>query len=148
MTRKEFIRKVEEKIKIIRAEYNYTQDKMAEILGMSKKTLVQIEKERSSLGWSGAVTFCTIFKNSEILKMTFGGDPIDVILILAFETYEKEYDPTMGGKIWWNNIKDTGDYRIQQNMISKHYRILDKNNSRILSSYDLNYIEKRLDELI
>ncbi|UZQ50272.1 hypothetical protein [Clostridium kluyveri] len=40
-----------------------------------------------------------------------------------------------------------GTYKIQQNMISKHYRILNNKNMRICSSFDFNYIQKRLKEL-
>jgi len=124
MTRLNFIKIASEKLKLIRIEGEYTQDKMAEIVGISKKTLVQIEKGRSTLGWAGAVTMCTIFRNSEILEMAFGGDSQDIILSLAYTGYESN-EKTLGGKIWWTNIKLTDKYRIQQNIISEHYRILD-----------------------
>lgn len=146
MTRADFIKKAAEKLKLIRIESNYSQDKMAEILGISKKTLVQIEKGRSALGWAGAVTLCTIFRNSEVLGMTFGGDPQDIILSLAFTDYESN-EKTMGGKVWWNNIECTDEFRIQQNIISGHYRILDGQDRRICSSFDFEYIRKRLQEL-
>lgn len=147
MTREKFISKVDEKLKIIRTEKDLTQDKMASILGISKKTLVQIEKGRGSLGWSGAVTLCTIFKDSEILQVTFGGDTEDIILSLAFEGYENNYEKTMGGKVWWNDICNQGRYRVQQNIISKHYRILDDIDRRICSSFDIEYIKERMNEL-
>ncbi|TGE36321.1 helix-turn-helix domain-containing protein [Desulfosporosinus fructosivorans] len=146
MTRMEFIKFASEKLKLIRIEGGYTQDKMAEILGMSKKTLVQIEKGRSTLGWAGAVTMCTIFKNSEVLEMTFGGDPQDIILSLAFTDSESN-EKTMGGKVWWINIKLTNEFRIQRNIISEHYRILDSKDRRICSSFDYDYIKKRMQEL-
>ncbi len=146
MTRSEFISKADDKLKLIRIESDYTQDKMAEILGISKKTLVQIEKGRSTLGWAGAVTLCTIFKNSEVLQMTFGGDPQDIILSLAFTEYESS-EKTMGGKVWWNDIESQDGFRIQQNLVSGHYRILDNLDRRICSSFDHYYILKRLREL-
>ena len=146
MTRLNFIKIASEKLKLIRIEGEYTQDKMAEIVGISKKTLVQIEKGRSTLGWAGAVTMCTIFRNSEILEMAFGGDSQDIILSLAYTGYESN-EKTLGGKIWWNNIKVTDKYRIQQNIISEHYRILDGQERRICSSFDFEYIQKRLQEL-
>jgi len=146
MTRLDFIKIASEKLKLIRSERGYTQDKMAEILGISKKTLVQIEKGRSTLGWAGAVTLCTIFKNSEVLEMTFGGDPQDIILSLAFTDYESN-EKTMGGKVWWININLTDEFRIQQNIISEHYRILDNQDRRICSSFDYDYIKQRLQEL-
>ncbi|CDI48900.1 helix-turn-helix domain-containing protein [Clostridium tetani] len=55
MNREEFIKKIDEKLKLIRNEKGFTQDKMAEIIGISKKTLVQIEKGRVSIGWTDAV---------------------------------------------------------------------------------------------
>jgi DNA-binding XRE family transcriptional regulator len=146
MTRLEFIKIASEKLKLIRNQGGYTQDKMAEILGISKKTLVQIEKGRSTLGWAGAVTLCTIFRNSEIIEMTFGGDPQDIILSLAFTDYEHN-EKTLGGKVWWINIKVTDQFRIQQNIISEHYRILDGQDRRICSSFDYDYIKKRVQEL-
>ena len=146
MMRVDFIKKVTEKLKLIRIECDYTQDKMAEILGISKKTLVQIEKGRSTLGWAGAVTLCTIFRNSEVLEMTFGGHPQDIILSLAFNNYESN-EKTLGGKVWWINIECTDEFRIQQNIISGHYRILDAQDIRLCSSFDYEYIRKRLQEL-
>ncbi len=147
MNRAEFIKKIDEKLKLIRNEYDFTQDKMAEILGLSKKTLVQIEKGRSSLGWNGAVTLCTIFRDSEVLQILFGGNPQSIILSLAFDHYEDRYEKTMGGKIWWIDVEIRNTYKIQQNIISKHYRILDKNERRISSSFDCEFIKKRLNEL-
>lgn len=147
MDRNEFIKKTDEKLKLVRNEYDYTLDKMAEILGISKKTLIQIEKERASLGWTGAVTLCTIFRDSEILGMVFGGRAQDIILTLAFNGYEAKYDKTMGGKIWWRELESKNGLRIQQNIISKHYRLLNDQGSRICSSFDYEYVLKRLNEL-
>ncbi|WP_432665595.1 helix-turn-helix domain-containing protein [Wukongibacter baidiensis] len=147
MNRQEFIDRIDSKFKLIRNEKGFTQDKMAEIVGISKKTLVQIEKGRSSLGWTGAVAVCSIFRDSEVLQMIIGGDGEDIILSLAFKNYEAKYDSTMGGKIWWKDIKNQGNYKIQKNIISNHYRILDSENRRVCSSFEIEYIEKRLSEL-
>ncbi|HBV88844.1 helix-turn-helix domain-containing protein [Desulfosporosinus sp.] len=146
MTRMDFINKASEKLKLVRAEGDYTQDKMAELLGISKKTLVQIEKGRSTLGWAGAVTLCTIFRDSDVLEMTFGGNPQDIILSLAFDDYEY-YERTMGGKVWWSNLECTDHFRIQQNIISRHFRILDSQDRRICSSFNELFIRKRFREL-
>jgi DNA-binding XRE family transcriptional regulator len=50
MNKNEFIKLLDGKLKLIRTEYGLTQDKMASVLGISKKTLVEIEKNRKSLG--------------------------------------------------------------------------------------------------
>ena len=148
LNREEFVKIIDSKLKLIRHEKQFTQDKMAEIIGISKKTLVQIEKERSSIGWSGAVCVCTIFVDSEILQMLFGGDVQDIIRSLAFRNYEVDYDSTLGGKVWWMDIKINTKYRIQQNIITNHYRILNNNDKRVCSSFDDEFIKSRYNELV
>ena len=66
---------------------------------------------------------------------------------LAFGKYEEKNEHTLGGVLWWSVIKNTEDYKVQQNIISKHFRILDIQNRRICSSFDLVYLLKRLEEL-
>lgn len=147
MTRDEFVKKVDDKVRLIRTEKSYTQDKMADILGISKKTLVQVEKQRGSLGWAVAIAVCVIFKDSEILDTTFGGDIEDIIRSLSFADTEKKYIPTLGGKIWWKDLESKNGYKIQQNLISNHYRILDDKYRRVGYSFDLDYILERYHEL-
>lgn len=52
---------VSNKIRLIRSEYNFSQEKMAETLGISKKTLVQIEKGRNTASWTMVIAICGIF---------------------------------------------------------------------------------------
>ena len=73
MTKKEFAAALDSALKAVRKEYGFTQEKMAAVLGISKKTLVEIEKGRSSLGWTGAAAFAAIFRESCILQAQFGG---------------------------------------------------------------------------
>jgi DNA-binding XRE family transcriptional regulator len=147
MTRTEFIQSLNEKVKLIRTEYDYTQDKMAEILGISKKTLIEIEKGRSSLTWATAISVAVLFNRSQIILMTLGDDPLDIIRTIAFTSYNENRPETMGGKIWWRVIFEESGFKIQQNIISQHYRLLDSNNRRICSSNDLRYVKKRLAEM-
>ena len=140
MTREEFIAEVNSKLKLVRTEFDLTQDKMALILGISKKTLVESEKGRRSIGWTEAVALVTIFQSSTILQNSFGGDPTGVAGALAFENIEVSYPSTMGGRVWWKDITVNGGYRIQQNLISAHYRILDIEDRRLISSFDLDEI--------
>lgn len=148
MTREEFVEKSDMLLKLVRTEFDYSQDKMSEILGMSKKTLIQIEKKRSTLGWMGAITLCTVFGSSEILSLTFGGQPVDIIMALAFDSTERKYTKTLGGKVWWVEIENVSDYKIQKNIISQHYRILDKEDRRVCSSFEFENIKLRLDKLV
>jgi DNA-binding XRE family transcriptional regulator len=147
MNRNEFIKKADDKLKLVRTEYGYNQEKMAAILGLSKKTLVQIEKGRSSLGWTGAVALCTIFRRSEVLEGVLGGEATDIILALAFDDSEPEYPKTLGGKIWWRTLEETPVYKLQQNILSQHYRILDQNDRRICASFDRETLNGRLEQL-
>lgn len=146
MDRNEFVVKANEKLKLVRTEYGYNQERMADALGISKKTLVEIEKGRSSLGWTGTVALCTIFKSSEVLDAAFGGETTDIILALAFNGHELNYPKTMGGKLWWKNVAESEQYKIQQNIISQHYRALDNKDRRICSSFDLAIVKDKLKE--
>lgn len=148
MDRAEFIKIINENVRLIRTENDYTQDRMAEILGISKKTLVEIEKGRGSFTWAGAIAVAVLFDQSRIIQMILGDDPLDVIRTIAFTSYNQNFPETMGGKIWWRLIREKSGYKIQQNIISQHYRILDGQNRRICSSSDLAYINKRFKEIV
>ena len=147
MIREDFIKDMDTQLKLVRTEYNFTQDVMAKILGISKKTLVEIEKGRVSLGWSGAVTLCSIFSDSQMLSGKLGGEAGDMIKAIAFQDLKPNYPKTMGGKVWWRVVEKIGEYTVQQNIISQHYRILDAEDRRVYSSFDLNEIKNRLKEL-
>ena len=125
MTRENFIKLMDTQVKLIRSEYGLTQDKMSMLLGLSKKTLVEIEKERSSLGWTGSVALASIFSNSSILINALGGNVEDIIVAIAFNDMDVRYPKTWGGKLWWKTILKREGYMIQQNLVSQHYRLLD-----------------------
>ncbi|QDP99282.1 helix-turn-helix domain-containing protein [Lysinibacillus fusiformis] len=136
MNREQLITLVSEKLKLIRTEKTLTQDQMSDLLGLSKKTLVQIEKGRIQTGWTTAVAVCVLCRESSILQHELGGDPLEVIDLIANHGTIQPKDKTMGGYIWWKNLSERNGYRLQQNVISNHYRILDTNNYRLLSSFD------------
>lgn len=148
MEKKQFIKLMDEKIKLIRTEYGLTQDKMASILGISKKTLIEIEKNRKSLGWTSSVALASIFSDSNILHDATGGDGSDIIIALAFKNVDIDYPKTWGGKVWWKTITELSGYRIQQNMFSRHYRLLDQENSRRYASFSLEETETILNEIL
>ena len=147
MTRAEFVAVLDGQVKLVRTEYGFTQDVMARVLGLSKKTLVEIEKGRSSLGWMGAVAFCSLFAGSRVLSGLLGGEASDMVLALAFEDTRPVYPKTMGGKVWWRTVEQLGNYKIQQNIISQHYRALDGQDGRVCSSFDLETVRAVLGEL-
>lgn len=125
-----------ESLKLIRTENDYTQDKMSEILGISKKTLVQIEKGRILANWTTTIAICALFRHSETLQNRIGGDPMEVIELTAHDVIITPKEKTLGGYVWWKNIDEYKKHRLQQNLLSKHYRILDDENYRILSTFD------------
>lgn len=113
-------------------------------MGISKKTLVEIEKERSSLGWTGAAAFAAIFSESRILQEKYGGELTDLVEALAFEDAAPQYPKTMGGRVWWREIMKKKGYRIQQNLISGHFRLLDQENHRLMASFEMERVLERL----
>ncbi len=147
MNREEFIREMDAQLKLVRTEYGYTQEMMAAILGMSKKTLVEIEKGRSSLGWMGAVAFSGLFSDSRILSALLGGEAEEMVKALAFEGKKPYFFPTMGGRVWWRTVEEAEKWRIQQNIISNHFRALDRNDRRISFGFDFERIRTRCMEL-
>ncbi|WP_026570091.1 MULTISPECIES: helix-turn-helix transcriptional regulator [Sediminibacillus] len=127
---------ISSKIKLIRVERNYTQDKMAAILGISKKTLVQIEKGRTVANWTTTTAICALFRNSEVIRNMLGGDVLEVIETIAHTSIEEPHGILTEDKVWWNNLSERNGYVLQQNVISQHYRIVDPDKQRWYSSTD------------
>lgn len=147
MERTEFAALLDRQVKLVRTEYGLNQEVMARVLGISKKTLVEIEKGRTSLGWTGAVALCAIFSGSQVLSGVLGGEAGELIRALAFQDLRPTYPRTLGGKVWWRFVETLGPYTIQQNLISQHYRALDREDGRVFSSFDLDEVRQRLREL-
>ena len=147
MTRDIIIKQINSCLKLVRTEYGLNQDKMAAILGISKKTLVESEKGRRELGWTEAVALASIFAGSRILKDALGEDFNEMISALALEDVRLDHPLTMGGKVWWREIRSVPGYRIQQNLISSHYRLLDDKDRRLVSSFNIKDIEDYLERL-
>ena len=80
MNQEKIIKKLSDKMKLVRVENNYTQDRMATILGISKKTLIQIEKRRTDASWTTIVALCALFRDSEIIKFTIGRNSLDILI--------------------------------------------------------------------
>ncbi|WP_327063169.1 helix-turn-helix transcriptional regulator [Jeotgalibacillus soli] len=136
------------KMKLIRTEANYTQDRMAHVIGVSKKTLVQIEKGRVLPNWTTVVTVCALFREQEILMNLVGGDALEIAELLAREEIDHRKEKTLGGKIWWAEIKIESDIKLQRNLISKHFRIIDDEQYRLFSTFNEQEAKARFDELV
>jgi len=147
MNREQLITLISEKLKLIRTEKDLTQDQMSDLLGLSKKTLVQIEKGRIQAGWTTTVAVCTLCRESSILQHELGGDSLEVVDLIANNGTLQPKEKTMGGYIWWKNLSEYNSYRLQQNVISQHFRILDSNNYRLLSTFDENIAKQAWQKL-
>ncbi|QWH15305.1 XRE family transcriptional regulator (plasmid) [Bacillus mycoides] len=147
MNKETVIDLISKNVRLIRLERGYSQEKMATVLGISKKTLVQVEKERTSIGWTNAVVVCALFKDSQILKHILGGEPFEVIETLAHDGMNTPKVKTLGGKLFWNEIAKKGKFRVQQNVISQHFRILDDSEYRWYSTFEEEEVMNRFYEL-
>jgi len=147
MEKQDLIQSITDKCKLVRVEYGFSQDQMANVIGISKKSLVESEKGRRLLNWTECVTLCTIFSQSQVLQNAFGGELSDMIKAIAFENTDVTYPMTMGGKIWWKVIEEMNGYRIQQNILSQHYRLLDPKDGRMISSFDLDEIKQYMKQI-
>lgn len=120
---------------------------MAEIIGLSKKTLVQIEKGRVKAGWSTIVTVCALFRESETIRHLFGNEPLEVLETVARDDIDIRKERTLGGKVWWKELNRKDGFILQQNIISQHFRIIDKEDYRIFSSFDEETAVLRFQEI-
>lgn len=120
---------------------------MAEIIGLSKKTLVQIEKGRVKAGWSTVVTVCALFRESETIRHLFGNEPLEVLETVARDDIDIRKERTLGGKVWWKELNRKDGFILQQNIISQHFRIIDKEDYRIFSSFDEETAVLRFQEI-
>ncbi|QBP42662.1 helix-turn-helix transcriptional regulator [Paenisporosarcina antarctica] len=153
MDQEELIDIVSQKIRLIRLEKEFSQEEMSKILGISKKTLIQIEKGRVAAGWNVVVTCVALFEESEILQNGLGEDSLEIVRLVTFNQIEQIVMKTMGGKIWWKEVEKRGEYKLQQNVVSQHFRIIDDSNYRWFSSFELEeamlhlkYLEKKVEK--
>lgn len=148
LKKQELIELVSAKLRLIRNEYNFTQEKMSELLGISKKTLVQIEKERALASWTLVMAVCGLFRESDVLMKSIGEDPIELIEAISFDhvAIPRKYSKATG--FLWTSLKAKKGYIIQRNSFSNHYRIIDSKGKRWYSSFNLQLVEKHFVEMI
>lgn len=79
--------------------------------------------------------------------MTFGDDINEIIKTITFTHYNNSFAKTLGEELWWRQIRELNGYKIQQDILSQHYRILSEENHGIYSSFELDEIEKRFIEV-
>jgi len=144
----EFDRLISERVKLIRTEAGVTQDRFAEMIGISKKTLVEVEKGRKTFGFTAAVTTCVLFRRGEIIQHLFGDAALEVIDLCAQNGEIKPRFRTLGGHVFWSVLQEQHGYRIQHNRVTGHYRILDGDDYLMFYSFDLPVVEQRFQEIL
>ena len=83
----------------------------------------------------------------EILKL-IAKDPEKILETLNLELSMPNIPtPTSGGETFWNNLAEFNGWRLQQNMITKHARILRPNDVRVAWG-TVNGMYKALDRLV
>lgn len=147
MNQQQLIEIVSLKLRVIRSEKKYSQQKMADVLGLSKKTLIQIEKGRVAASWTAVIAVCALFRESDVLQAAVGGDSLEVLETIAHNGIDRRKDQSLGGKVWWRELETKGRFRLQQNLVSQHFRILDEEHYRWYSSFDEEEAWHRLSEL-
>lgn len=146
MTRADFIDKIQQLEPAVRAEFDLTQDKMALAIGVSKKTLVEMEKRRIPMGWSQAVALACVFSSSQILQGAFGGNPVDLVSDLALTGLEARKPERSFAKFWWTQVESNEFFTIEQNIITSHYRLL-YGTEKVISSFEYNTVKDQMDDL-
>lgn len=147
LTQELFDRMVSEKLKLIRTEAGLTQDRMAEMIGISKKTLVQVEKGRKTLGFTAAALVAVLFRHREMVQSLFGESVLEVVELAAAQSSIRAWYKTMGGKVWWTKVAERERYLLQQHVLTGHYRIIDRDRYLHYYSLDRDEAHLRLDEL-
>lgn len=142
MTKKEFCNEVQGLVKEVRMEVAISQQQMADSIGVSKKTYIQLEKGRTAIKWSETVALCVLYKDTNVLFDHFGEDLIDIIQAVSMQKIPKRQFSTLGGTVWWNSIKKEGGFTLQQHKISSHYRILDDENYRVYFTMSRDAVER------
>ena len=143
MTRDEFVLMIDLRLKMVRAEYDLTQEKMGRILGISKKKIIEVEKRRSSLGWSGAIACGSVFSDSKILQADFGSDLLDLIHAMAFQDENPTYPKQSSVKSGWRVLDTVHGDSLEENTVSGYFRIRNREGITIFTSFDEKLVRDR-----
>ena len=141
LEREIFIAKVSSVVKDVRIESSISQETMAYILGMSKKTYVQVELKRRKLSWSETVTFCCLFRQSPIVIDKIGDNSLSHIATIASEEIEA-LSKTHSKSYWWNEIIRDSESYILQNVITGQYKVFNNQDEEIFSTFSIDYIKE------
>ncbi|WCK56551.1 helix-turn-helix transcriptional regulator [Aneurinibacillus sp. Ricciae_BoGa-3] len=159
-TKQTFDRMISEKLRLIRTEARLNQEQLADAIGISKKTLVQVEKDRKTLGFTAAALVGLLFRNSEIVQALFGESIVEILDLIAFhgidatptedslewiqEAKMKARYKSSGHRVWWKDEKAGAAYTLQSHILTGHLRIVDNANALHYYGMDRAEAEKHL----
>ena len=135
MIKNEFCNIIQQNIEELRKDVGMTLEEMAQLIGISKKTLIQLEKKRVQLKWPEAVTVAIIYHDHQLIKAQFGDEILEIIQSVSLLKPAKRQLKTLGGESWWKKVESIHGFTLQQHKISKHFRILDQDKYRVYFSY-------------
>ncbi|MDV2580855.1 helix-turn-helix transcriptional regulator [Alkalibacillus haloalkaliphilus] len=128
---------VSTRIRVVRAEQGITQNEMCHILGISKKTLVEIEKGRKPANWPTIVAFVSLFKDSPTVQYTLGDrNPIECLQTYSRKTVFQEENYYDSLDEYWKPIIEHEGYSLQKHYIHNHYRVVDRSLNVYMRSTD------------
>ncbi|MDQ0350886.1 DNA-binding XRE family transcriptional regulator [Alkalibacillus filiformis] len=128
---------VSTRVRVVRAEQGITQNEMCHTLGISKKTLVEIEKGRKLANWPTIVAFVSLFKDSPAIQYTLGDrNPVECLQTYSRKTViQKQISYDTLDEHWKPIIEHEG-YSLQKHSIHNHYRIVDRSFNVYMRSTD------------
>lgn len=148
MDKEKFVEILQSKFKMVRTESGFTQDKMAIVVGLSKKTLVQIEKERVLPNWTTCITVCALFRESEVLFNTFGGDPLEVANVLA-KGHVTYYNNKQHELVWWETLETKDTVELQKNRRTNLFRVMAKDDhATVFASFKESDVRANFERLL
>lgn len=127
MDRQSFTDLIQTKFKMVRIEAGYTQDTMAQTIGLSKN-ISSNWKERVLPNWTTCVSICALFRDSDVLNSTFGCDPLEIVQTISRNHCAYPNHSTTSD-IYWNTIETRSGYILQSNKVSNIYRVLNPENN-------------------
>jgi len=144
MNTRDFIRIIGESLKMVRSEFDMSQQDIADVLGISKKTVIELEKGRIIPSWIICVSVSAMFDESKVLRNEFGDSPLEIVRLLARSGLETERDQR--NTVFWNVYLQDADFTVFKNIISEHYKLVDRHGKRIYSSFSERNIMERMNK--
>lgn len=91
ITRNELIQQVSKNFMLLRKESKLRQDDMANILGISKNTIVNVENSDKYFSWSVTMCIILLFSSNSVIKNILGeGNDIETLMQCAFLQNNKD----------------------------------------------------------